>query len=451
MKRLFPILLAVCIAGAWVSLLKRNIGGAEEYRQYLANARSAYENEYYLEALQWLADAEGLEEDTLDYECAALKRDCYWKLGEGSAYFSQCLRMVEDYPEEEDNYVRIVRHYMENGSERKLYQYLPRCLELFPENEELQQLARETDKKYTYVHRGYYDVRYASVSLVDVQVMEFSTDGEGGRMIRRRLQNKSRTIFDLGYVAMEVAQAGNSCFVMNQDGVWTRVDIAGRLLAQNKKVSFEYVGRLSKENIAKAVIDGSYRFINDRMLVSDVEWEDAGTFLNGVNCVKKDGKWAIIGTAGWSEVTEFPYMDVARNSMDVCSEANLCVVADGKGYYIVDAMNRQPVSEWVYEELKAFESAQPTAYRSGEKWGFVNNKGEIYLEASYEEARPFQNGYAAVKQNGLWGYIDRNGTMIVPPQFWDALDVMANGVAYVQDEDGYWDCVRIDKLYYTAD
>lgn len=451
MKKLFPIILALCVAGAWISLLTRDTGGEEEYEMYITNAHTAYENEYYLEALKWLDSVEGLEEIPLRYEEAALKRDCYLNLGEDSSYLSQCLRMVEDYPEVEENYLLVIGYYQENGNERRLYQYLPLYAERFPENEALKQIVSETDKQYTYVRRGYFDVRYATASLVDVQTAEFSKDAEGENVIQRRLQNSSTTVFDRGYAAMEVAQSGSSCFVMDQDGVWTRVDIAGRLLAQNKEVSFEAIGRLSRENIAKALIDGKYHFINEKMKVSSVEWEDAGTFYNGVNTVKKNGKWAIIGTGGWEAVTEFPYRDVARNSMDVCSAVGLCVVADEKGYYIVDAVSLQPVSEQVYEELKAFESAQPTAYRSGDKWGFVNNKGEIFIEAAYEDAKSFMNGYAAVRKDGLWGYIDRHGTMIIEPQFQDALPVMNNGVAYVQDADGYWDSVRIDKLYYTAD
>lgn len=149
------------------------------------------------------------------------------------------------------------------------------------------------------------------------------------------------------------------------------------------------------------------------------------------------------------EVADFPYKDIPRNSQDCCVAQGYGVVADDKGYYVIGTEELAPVSENVYEELKAFESSQPTAYRSGDKWGFVNKYGEIYIEACYEDAFPFINGYAAVKQNGLWGYIDRNGTMVVEPRFQEALHVLENGYAYVKNEFGYWDYVIIDRLYYT--
>ena len=126
------------------------------------------------------------------------------------------------------------------------------------------------------------------------------------------------------------------------------------------------------------------------------------------------------------------------------------MVADERGYYVISTEGFQPVSENVFEELKAFECSQPTAYREGDKWGFVNKQGQVYLEACYEDAKPFYNGYAAVKQNGLWGYIDRNGTMVIEPQFLDALNVMESGYAYVKNEFGYWDYIIISKLYYAG-
>jgi len=439
------------MVGAWAVFLTSNIGGDEVYEEYYANAVAAYEQEYYIEALEWLGRLEAAEDAAPAYEAEALKRDVYLELGETDAYLAQCFKMIEAYPEAEENYVSVIRYYDQQENLHKLYQYLPIYAQLWQENEEFARLIDETDRQYAYINTGYYDVCHATASLLDIQRIEFSLTEDGGHLVERKLcRSDGDDVFDRGYIRMEVSQAGNSCFVCDQEGKWKLVDISDHLLARNNEVSFDDLGRLSVENIAKAQIDGVYHFINNKMQVSDLAWEDAGTFSEGVNAVKKNGSWALVSADSWTTVTEFPYSDIARNSLDACCTGGICVVADQSGYYLVDGEEWQPISENRYEELKAFECGQPAAYRSGEKWGFVNRQGEVYIEARFEDAKSFRNGYAAVKQNGLWGYIDRNGKMVVEPQFQDALYMMPDGIAYVKNERGYWDYIRMEKLYYES-
>ena len=72
------------------------------------------------------------------------------------------------------------------------------------------------------------------------------------------------------------------------------------------------------------------------------------------------------------------------------------------------------------------------------------------LDPVYEHAETFVNGYAALKQKGLWGYIDLTGEMIVEPQFVEAQSVRKEGIAYVKNADGYWDYLILYQLYYQS-
>ena len=67
-------------------------------------------------------------------------------------------------------------------------------------------------------------------------------------------------------------------------------------------------------------------------------------------------------------------------------------------------------------------------------------------EAMYEDARSYVNGYAAVKQNGLWGIVDKNNLMVVEPQFQDTIDVLDSGYVYVRNQEGYWDQIILERL-----
>lgn len=448
MRRAFPAILILCIVGAWMTIIYKNSSLPKEYEKVLSGAVEACEAGYYVEAQERLDEARQLQ-DVNDYRGEEIQRDIFFGLQDESAYERQVLSMIRDYPEREENYERLICFYQSTQNTAALCRYLPEYKELWPENTTISLAEQELNTRYQYIMTGYYDVKYATPTLVDVQEREYEVEGDT-QVVRRKLMNsRGVDIFNAGYVQMSVAQDGFSCFVCDGEGTWTRVNIDQNLLARNQNRKFSYVGRLATNNIATARIDGKYYFINEKMKVSDIEWEEAGTFKDGINAVKKDGKWALVTTESWSSVTEFPYTDIPRNSQDCCVAEGCGVVADEKGYYVISTDRLLPVSENRFEEMKAFECSQPAAYRNGEKWGFVNRNGEIYLEAGYEDAQSFMNGYAAVKQNGLWGYIDREGTMIIEPQFQEALNVMANGYAYVKNEFGYWDYVIIDRLYYT--
>src|SRR5690349_21074691 len=47
--------------------------------------------------------------------------------------------------------------------------------------------------------------------------------------------------------------------------------------------------------------------------------------------------------------------------------------------------------------------------RSTEKSGYINKKGEWVIYPNYEEVMPFSGGFARVKKEGKWGFIDKSG------------------------------------------
>ncbi|HEY3707457.1 MAG TPA: WG repeat-containing protein, partial [Terracidiphilus sp.] len=51
------------------------------------------------------------------------------------------------------------------------------------------------------------------------------------------------------------------------------------------------------------------------------------------------------------------------------------------------------------------------------KAGYINCLGEIAVPAVFEEAFPFRNGLASVKQGGRWGAINSNGDLVIPAAY----------------------------------
>jgi hypothetical protein len=48
----------------------------------------------------------------------------------------------------------------------------------------------------------------------------------------------------------------------------------------------------------------------------------------------------------------------------------------------------------------------------GGKWGFINHHGKVVISANFDEAMPYKDGRAKVKLDGKWIVIDKKGKII---------------------------------------
>ena len=69
--------------------------------------------------------------------------------------------------------------------------------------------------------------------------------------------------------------------------------------------------------------------------------------------------------------------------------------------------------------------------RLNNKFGFIDKSGYEITMLKYDKVRDFYNGYAAVCVGDKWGFIDRHGNEVVPLQY-DYVSSFHNGYAKVQ-------------------
>lgn len=82
--------------------------------------------------------------------------------------------------------------------------------------------------------------------------------------------------------------------------------------------------------------------------------------------------------------------------------------------------------------------------RDGEKWGFVNSKGEWIIKAKYDEVKEFKEDYAAVKSKGKWGFIFESGKWAIKPLFSEVTNFSNGkaGVIWLKKSNGLWGFVN---------
>lgn len=82
-----------------------------------------------------------------------------------------------------------------------------------------------------------------------------------------------------------------------------------------------------------------------------------------------------------------------------------------------------------------------TWVQDGLRWGLQDKDGKVILPATYDDARPFSEGLAAVNRGaaisgvpsgGEWGYVDETGELVIPVTYKEA-GSFSEGVAHVSN------------------
>jgi hypothetical protein len=108
------------------------------------------------------------------------------------------------------------------------------------------------------------------------------------------------------------------------------------------------------------------------------------------------------------DITDFREADIARVSLDTLEDWNAIITKEGKLIKDFEGAKIDTVGQvnegmlWV---------------KSGGKFGFVDNSGNLTISFAYESANDFQYGLAKVKKENQFGYINKKGESIVSPDY----------------------------------
>jgi hypothetical protein len=120
----------------------------------------------------------------------------------------------------------------------------------------------------------------------------------------------------------------------------------------------------------------------------------------------KKGKSRLIGLKGEdlceAEKTEWQYL--GENAWKKGKNASFSLVSS-KGL---------TQGNLVFEEILPFSEGNAPARQNG-LWGFVNLFGKMVIPARFEEVLPYKSGIAYAKEKGKWGVLKKNGAWLVKP------------------------------------
>ena len=273
-----------------------------------------------------------------------------------------------------------------------------------------------------------------------------STQFENGYIVRNNdgkygVINYTKTVaVETKYDDIKNVYGNGKYYIVKEGDNWEVIDTDG-----NKYLSGKYddIVSINGEN-AVVVNDNKYGVvgITDGKNIIDTNYNSI-TYAAGNNyIVNNNGKYGIMNSDGNTPV-DFNYSNIVYRSSGNFYEATnddytsdlidsdlnvkltkviVSEVNETNGYIKVRVDDTNKYYNFRFEERTAqdvFSSNTIFLSRNEEgKYGFVDRNGNVVVNYIYDDAREQNDyGYASVKQNGLWGAVDSNGQVAISPSY----------------------------------
>ena len=184
-------------------------------------------------------------------------------------------------------------------------------------------------------------------------------------------------------------------------------------------------------------------------------YKDVKPFSSGLAAVKNEQNlWGYIDSKG---IERIPAQFSSAESFS--KERHAVVRSDKSGLFQV--IDTKGDTLWTIECDALISDGNTFRIKKDKKWGWCDNKGNIFIEPRFEDSESFGNtDLAPVKIREKWGYINRKGEWKIKRQFSKAFPFF-NGLAVVQtgtvygliDPDGHfqinpqYDRISEDYIY----
>ena len=183
--------------------------------------------------------------------------------------------------------------------------------------------------------------------------------------------------------------------------------------------------------------DAGWRLTNGEFVSSDVFMENAGMFSNGA--------WGLVALNGANWILPARYDEIIQDELGRAYAQNSVFIRDNQAVSLLvrdEKSGEFQAIPGVYEDARPFTSGWGeitdcwAAVKKDGLWGFIDTAGNTRIECQYEDARSFSGHLAAVKTENGWGYINLRGEIVIDAEYLDAKN-FDGGSAPVLTEEGW--------------
>lgn len=110
------------------------------------------------------------------------------------------------------------------------------------------------------------------------------------------------------------------------------------------------------------------------------------------------------------------------------------IIAAKNNYYSIFYLNGnlKVFMNYPFSQFDPYKDGMAMVVQKG-KYGFIDKDGLLLVSTQYDEARPFKNGLAAIKIGNNWGFIDKNEHFVANPFYDEVKDFDAKAAIVIKN------------------
>ena len=409
---------ALLLALSWVCALSMETDSQRQAR-LLAQSEAYLEDEIYILTVPLLEEAAACGGDYTAQAEEQLK-EVYQQLFDQSGYRRKYTALLETQMGREDAPPEVFReaaeYYFGTGDYEEALAVLRSGIQRTGD-QELNRLYEDRRYEYTFGRAAYENV--TAICNGGIQVEE---NGKWGLA-----KGDGTLVIPCEYDWISTYSQGR--VVVIRDGVISAIDTAGNRVALLHEEA-DACTNLADDRLAVRT-DQGWKRANSSLKTAAPLFEEIGMYQDGHAAARQDGKWGVIDESGaW--VIQPQYDDVLRDELGRCWSQGAVFVRQGQEVLLlVDGEE----TAGGFEDARPFADGYAAVKRDG-LWGFLDRTGQVVLDFQYEDALSFGQHLAAVRTGSFWGYISRTGELVIPAQFLAARS-FSGGSAPVQTAEGW--------------
>jgi len=161
-------------------------------------------------------------------------------------------------------------------------------------------------------------------------------------------------------------------------------------------------------------------------------FEEIGMYSNNFTAAKENGWWGVIDrSTNWLLAPQ--YDEIIQDELGRCYAQNAVFARLGDSVYLyIDGVRLDAV----FDDARPFEDEGYATVKKNGKWGFIDSSGTLRIQYLFDEALSFGQHLAAVKHGDCWGYINVYGNVVIDTQFYSAKS-FSDGSAPVLTDRGW--------------
>lgn len=415
-RLLAPILLIALFALGVYMCGSSNVKTRNRYNQYIEDARAYAEQKIEIYALENYQNALNMQPSLALYrEVAEFYRDIMENRGKAAEWGEV---MLTQYPKLPEPYEFQMDIYLRNEDYAAFFDLYHTMVNRHISSEAAESLYKSVE--YVYYEQGEYDeASIFSNNLAPVR------RNENWGYCNSKGKKKIGTVYTYAGafsdgMAPVIDAAGEAYFIDNN---------GNKVMSVEVEENIQKLGVMSSAEIYTVFNGKEWNYYKKSGELLMGGFSEAANFANGVTAAKTGSSWKIYDTSG-NTMTDTAYPEVVMDEKQMVYRNERLFVGTGSSYIMIDAQGGQ-IGTDTYEDVRIFYENTYAAVRKDGKWGFIDKDGSWFIEPEYEDARSFLNGYAAVKLDGKWGFINMEKELCIHCAFTEAKDFTQNGTALI--------------------